>query len=145
MGTIPTTTFPPPNTTPTIILWYTIPTYHPTFHPNQDRKTIYRIEDLPRTKTKRPWHRTSPPHPPSLLAPKQDLGKLGLLLYLLFSSSLVFNLSGCDDLSVNCKDVVMGRGSGTQNHCGNVAYRKLVFLNKVRSLHHSIVLHSLPL
>lgn len=33
-------------------------------------------------------------------------------------------------LSVNCKDVVMGRGSGTQNHCGNVTYRKLVFLNK---------------
>jgi len=27
-------------------------------------------------------------------------------------------------------DVVMGRGSGTQNHCGNVTYRKLVFLNK---------------
>jgi len=25
----------------------------------------------------------------------------------------------------------MGRGSGTQNHCGNVTYRKLVFLNKV--------------
>jgi hypothetical protein len=24
----------------------------------------------------------------------------------------------------------MGRGSGTQNHCGNVAYRKLVYLNK---------------
>lgn len=32
--------------------------------------------------------------------------------------------------SVSCKDVVMGRGSGTQNHCGNVTYRKLVFLNK---------------
>ena len=32
--------------------------------------------------------------------------------------------------SVTCKDVVMGRGSGTQNHCGNVAYRKLVYLNK---------------
>jgi hypothetical protein len=26
----------------------------------------------------------------------------------------------------------MGRGSGTQNHCGNVTYRKLVYLNKVR-------------
>ena len=25
----------------------------------------------------------------------------------------------------------MGRGSGTQNHCGNVTYRKLVYLNKV--------------
>lgn len=34
---------------------------------------------------------------------------------------------------ITCKDVVMGRGSGTQNHCGNVTYRKLVFLNKVRS------------
>lgn len=33
---------------------------------------------------------------------------------------------------ITCKDVVMGRGSGTQNHCGNVTYRKLVFLNKVR-------------
>ena len=33
--------------------------------------------------------------------------------------------------SVTCKDVVLGRGSGTQNHCGNVTYRKLVFLNKV--------------
>lgn len=33
---------------------------------------------------------------------------------------------------ISCKDVVMGRGSGTQNHCGNVTYRKLVFLNKVR-------------
>ncbi|KAL7529123.1 hypothetical protein ACHAXR_002801, partial [Thalassiosira sp. AJA248-18] len=32
--------------------------------------------------------------------------------------------------SVTCKDVVMGRGSGTQNHCGNVTYRKLVYLNK---------------
>lgn len=32
---------------------------------------------------------------------------------------------------VTCKDVVMGRGSGTQNHCGNVTYRKLVYLNKV--------------
>mmetsp|Transcript_22988 Transcript_22988/g.49740 ORF Transcript_22988/g.49740 Transcript_22988/m.49740 type:complete len:651 (-) Transcript_22988:111-2063(-) len=32
--------------------------------------------------------------------------------------------------SVSCTDVVMGRGSGTQNHCGNVTYRKLVFLNK---------------
>jgi len=31
---------------------------------------------------------------------------------------------------ISCKDVVMGRGSGTQNHCGNVTYRKLVFLNK---------------
>ncbi|KAL3802031.1 hypothetical protein ACHAWO_008444 [Cyclotella atomus] len=31
---------------------------------------------------------------------------------------------------VTCKDVVMGRGSGTQNHCGNVTYRKLVYLNK---------------
>mmetsp|Transcript_16935 Transcript_16935/g.23898 ORF Transcript_16935/g.23898 Transcript_16935/m.23898 type:complete len:578 (-) Transcript_16935:94-1827(-) len=31
---------------------------------------------------------------------------------------------------ITCKDVVMGRGSGTQNHCGNVTYRKLVFLNK---------------
>mmetsp|Transcript_9140 Transcript_9140/g.18240 ORF Transcript_9140/g.18240 Transcript_9140/m.18240 type:complete len:558 (+) Transcript_9140:244-1917(+) len=31
---------------------------------------------------------------------------------------------------VTCMDVVMGRGSGTQNHCGNVTYRKLVFLNK---------------
>lgn len=35
---------------------------------------------------------------------------------------------------MKCKDVVMGRGSGTQNHCGNVAYRKLVYLNKVRPL-----------
>ena len=34
--------------------------------------------------------------------------------------------------SVTCKDVVMGRGSGTQNHCGNVTYRKVVFLCKVR-------------
>jgi len=25
---------------------------------------------------------------------------------------------------------VLGRGSGTQNHCGNVTYRKLVYLNK---------------
>lgn len=33
-------------------------------------------------------------------------------------------------LSVTCKDVVLGRGSGTQNHCGNVTYRKLVYLNK---------------
>lgn len=33
---------------------------------------------------------------------------------------------------ISCTDVVMGRGSGTQNHCGNVTYRKLVFLNKVR-------------
>lgn len=33
---------------------------------------------------------------------------------------------------ITCKDVVMGRGSGTQNHCGNVTYRKLVYLNKVR-------------
>ncbi|KAL7471288.1 hypothetical protein ACHAXS_011586 [Conticribra weissflogii] len=33
-------------------------------------------------------------------------------------------------LKVTCMDVVMGRGSGTQNHCGNVTYRKLVFLNK---------------
>lgn len=32
--------------------------------------------------------------------------------------------------SVSRKDVVMGRGSGTQNHCGNVSYRKLVYLNK---------------
>mmetsp|Transcript_11171 Transcript_11171/g.23766 ORF Transcript_11171/g.23766 Transcript_11171/m.23766 type:complete len:770 (-) Transcript_11171:316-2625(-) len=32
--------------------------------------------------------------------------------------------------SVTCKDVVLGRGSGTQNHCGNVTYRKLVYLNK---------------
>ncbi|KAL7546248.1 hypothetical protein ACHAWF_009583 [Thalassiosira exigua] len=32
--------------------------------------------------------------------------------------------------NVTCKDVVMGRGSGTQNHCGNVTYRKLVYLNK---------------
>ena len=32
---------------------------------------------------------------------------------------------------VTCRDVVMGRGSGTQNHCGNVTYRKLVYLNKV--------------
>lgn len=32
--------------------------------------------------------------------------------------------------SVTCKDVVMGRGSGTQNHCGNVTFRKLVYLNK---------------
>jgi hypothetical protein len=30
----------------------------------------------------------------------------------------------------NCKDVILGRGSGTQNHCGNVTYRKLVYLNK---------------
>ena len=36
---------------------------------------------------------------------------------------------------ISCKDVVMGRGSGTQNHCGNVTYRKLVFLNKVRVLY----------
>ena len=35
--------------------------------------------------------------------------------------------------SVSRKDVVMGRGSGTQNHCGNVSYRKLVYLNKVRA------------
>lgn len=34
---------------------------------------------------------------------------------------------------VSCKDVVLGRGSGTQNHCGNVTYRKLVYLNKVSS------------
>jgi len=33
-------------------------------------------------------------------------------------------------VKVTCMDVVMGRGSGTQNHCGNVTYRKLVFLNK---------------
>mmetsp|Transcript_56136 Transcript_56136/g.119359 ORF Transcript_56136/g.119359 Transcript_56136/m.119359 type:complete len:712 (+) Transcript_56136:326-2461(+) len=32
--------------------------------------------------------------------------------------------------SVTCNDVVLGRGSGTQNHCGNVTYRKLVYLNK---------------
>ncbi|KAL7517565.1 hypothetical protein ACHAWX_002484 [Stephanocyclus meneghinianus] len=32
---------------------------------------------------------------------------------------------------ITCNDVVMGRGSGTQNHCGNVTYRKLVHLNKV--------------
>eukprot|EP00804_Cyclotella_cryptica_P012576 CCRYP_014741-RA/>CCRYP_014741-RA protein AED:0.05 eAED:0.05 QI:417/1/1/1/0.5/0.33/3/852/600 len=31
---------------------------------------------------------------------------------------------------ITCNDVVMGRGSGTQNHCGNVTYRKLVYLNK---------------
>jgi len=38
---------------------------------------------------------------------------------------------GTDPLfSVSCKDVVLGRGSGTQNHCGNVTYRKLVYLNK---------------
>ncbi|KAL3822341.1 hypothetical protein ACHAXA_002656 [Cyclostephanos tholiformis] len=33
-------------------------------------------------------------------------------------------------LRAKCRDVVMGRGSGTQNHCGNVAYRKIVYLNK---------------
>eukprot|EP00804_Cyclotella_cryptica_P018844 CCRYP_018285-RA/>CCRYP_018285-RA protein AED:0.00 eAED:0.00 QI:215/1/1/1/1/1/2/273/653 len=33
-------------------------------------------------------------------------------------------------LNVTCKDVVLGRGNGTQNHCGNVTYRKLVYLNK---------------
>ena len=37
---------------------------------------------------------------------------------------------------ISCKDVVMGRGSGTQNHCGNVTYRKLVFLNKVSAPGH---------
>jgi len=34
-------------------------------------------------------------------------------------------------VNITCKDVVMGRGSGTQNHFGNVTYRKLVNLNKV--------------
>jgi hypothetical protein len=45
----------------------------------------------------------------------------------------------------SCRDVVMGRGSGTQNHCGNVTYRKLVCLNKVRFDTHVIfqdIIHS---
>ena len=32
---------------------------------------------------------------------------------------------------ITCKDVIMGRGSRSKNHCGNVTYRKLVDLNKV--------------
>eukprot|EP00956_Cyclotella_meneghiniana_P019594 scaffold33742_cov115-Cyclotella_meneghiniana.AAC.1 len=31
---------------------------------------------------------------------------------------------------ITCKDVIMGRGSRSKNHCGNVTYRKLVDLNK---------------
>ena len=34
---------------------------------------------------------------------------------------------------ITCVDVLTrGGGQGTQNHCGNVTYRKLVNLNKVR-------------
>ena len=32
---------------------------------------------------------------------------------------------------ITCRDVLMGRGSRSKNHCGNVTYRKLVDLNKV--------------
>eukprot|EP00956_Cyclotella_meneghiniana_P031517 scaffold82973_cov32-Cyclotella_meneghiniana.AAC.1 len=31
---------------------------------------------------------------------------------------------------ITCRDVLMGRGSRSKNHCGNVTYRKLVDLNK---------------
>ena len=37
---------------------------------------------------------------------------------------------------ITCMDVLTrGGGQGSQNHCGNVTYRKLVNLNKVRTLH----------
>eukprot|EP00956_Cyclotella_meneghiniana_P033238 scaffold94674_cov40-Cyclotella_meneghiniana.AAC.1 len=34
----------------------------------------------------------------------------------------------------NSRDVLNGRGQGVQRHPGNVKYRKLVFVNKVRVL-----------
>lgn len=34
------------------------------------------------------------------------------------------------------KDVVMGRGGSSQNHNGNVTFRKLVHHNKVRLVYH---------
>ena len=56
------------------------------------------------------------------------------VLYILIVNLMILH-NFCKSLSfhsVTCKDVVMGRGSGTQNHCGNVTYRKVVFLCKVR-------------
>ena len=35
---------------------------------------------------------------------------------------------------ITCRDVLVGRGYAIQNHCGNVTFRNLVNLNKVRAL-----------
>ena len=40
--------------------------------------------------------------------------------------------------TVTVRDVLNGRGQGVQRHPGNVKYRKLVFVNKVRKLENSI-------
>ncbi|KAL7485534.1 hypothetical protein ACHAW6_011127 [Cyclotella cf. meneghiniana] len=53
---------------------------------------------------------------------KQTINKLEETAPLPPGTEAIFN--------VTCKDVVLGRGNGTQNHCGNVTYRKLVYLNK---------------
>ena len=44
---------------------------------------------------------------------------------------------------ITCKDVIMGRGSRSKNHCGNVTYRKLVDLNKVGCVQDPILMSSL--
>lgn len=43
-------------------------------------------------------------------------------------------------MSATIRDVLNGRGQGVQRHPGNVKYRMLVFVNKVRELENNDVL-----
>jgi hypothetical protein len=43
-------------------------------------------------------------------------------------------------MSATIRDVLNGRGQGVQRHPGNVKYRTLVFVNKVRELENNDVL-----
>ena len=36
--------------------------------------------------------------------------------------------------NITCRDVAVGKGQRTQSHCGNVTYRRLVQLQKVRGV-----------
>jgi hypothetical protein len=40
-----------------------------------------------------------------------------------------------NNITPTTRDVLNGRGQGVQRHPGNVKYRKLVFVNKVRAVH----------
>ena len=92
-----------------------------------------------------PWRRSKVP-PPFRPARRECIGEQVVVVCVLSVHHKILTLyqphcpSFMQLISVTCKDVVMGRGSGTQNHCGNITYRKLVYLNKVRVVCSTIII-----